>query len=138
MIIEKLNGNLFSPISVLEMDIVAEAICLIDGDVTEAVKSESIVNTIESAITSGPHWQLNPACQIFVKDGKFNYKKEILIDDIIKNGEVIISKLDIHRNIVHVLYPVRLILMNAKTLSDDLILKSELHIIHTPLGTITL
>ena len=138
MIIEKLKGNLFSPLSVLEMDIVVDAIYPIDGDMIEAAKSESIVNTIESAITSGPHWQLNPACQIFIKDGEFNFKREILIDDIVKNGEVMSSKMDIHRNIVHVSYPVRLILMNARTLSDDLILKSELHIIHTPMGHISL
>ena len=138
MIIEKIKGNAFSPLSVLEMDIRVDALCLIDDDVKEVIKTENVVKIIESAITSGPSWQLNPVCQIFIEDGEFKFQQKILIDDIVERSIIIVNELDNHRNVVQILYPAKLILVNARTLPDELILKSKFHTIHTPFGKINL
>ncbi len=138
MIIEKLKSNAFSPLSVLEMDMVVDTVCPINDDETKVVKSESVVKAIEEVITSGTHWELNPSCQIFIKDGVFDFQKEILSDDIVEKSDIIIEEMDIHRNIVQVVYTVKLVLINARTLPDELILKSKFHTIHTPFGKIYL
>ena len=138
MIIEKLKSNAFSPLSVLEMDIIVDTLCPINDDETKVSKSESVVKAIEEVITSGPHWEINPACQIFIKDGIFDFQKETLIDDIVEKSDIIVEEMDVHRNIVQVVYPVKLVLINARTLPDELILKSKFHTIHTPFGKIYL
>jgi len=138
LIIEKLRGHAFGPLDVLEMNISVDTLCPIGEDEEELLKSEYVVKVIESAITSGPQWQLNPSCRIFMINGVFNFQKEILINDIAKNGIIKIQELDVHRNAIQILYPIKLFLVNARTLSDELILKSEAHIIHTLFGKITL
>ena len=120
------------------MDMVVDTVCPINDDETKVVKSESVVKAIEEVITSGTHWELNPSCQIFIKDGVFDFQKEILSDDIVEKSDIIIEEMDIHRNIVQVVYTVKLVLINARTLPDELILKSKFHTIHTPFGKIYL
>ena len=138
MIIEKIRGNAFSPLDVLEMHISVNTFCPINASEIEIIKSESVIKIIESVITSGPHWELNPTCQMFFKDDIFNFQKEILVDDVFEKSVINIKELDVHRNVIQILYPVRLFLVNARTLSDEIILKSEIHIIHTLLGKFTL
>ena len=58
MIIEKLKGNLFSPLDVLEMCIIVDTFCPVDEEAETMVVSEDVVNTVESAIIDGAsRWQ---------------------------------------------------------------------------------
>ena len=141
MIIEKLKGNLFSPLDVIELDIVVDIFCSVNEEAEMMLTAEDFVNTIEGAIKNGPHWRINPVCEIFIKNGVFNYEKEILIEDIKNNGYVRKEEeLDIHRNVVTLAYPVKLVLGNALKLSEDLLLRATEGgvIMHTTVGEISL
>ena len=139
MVIEKLKGDAFSPLDILEMDISVHLFRPIDEDIEEIELSDSDIKSIELAVTSGPHWQLNPTCRIFIdKNNVFNYRKEDLIDHVLFDAEITTEEIDNHQNVVIITYSVELLLVNARTLPDELILKSEQHVVHTPLGKISL
>jgi len=128
----------FAPLDILEMDIIIDTFCSIDTDKKEAATLENVIKIIEEVITGGPYWQLNPTCKIFVKKDTFSFQKEILIADVAKNSSATIEELDIHRNVAQIIYPVKLMILNARSLSDEIISKSKRHIVHTILGKVTL
>ena len=136
--IKKIKSNYFMNTDRIALDLVFEKA------VSKEIQEENIIaqidgfiDEVKSVLMTGPSWEFNPTCSKI-------YKKTFEIDDkkllqFLKNESFVdIEELDVNQNFVSITIPVKLLIGNAKQLSDDLLLKSEDFLITTMLGEITL
>ena len=99
-----------------------------------------IFDEIESILTTGPTWEFNPTNRHFYLDVSkdFTIDKQKLSDYVRKEGTLEILELDVNNNVIVMKIPAKMLIANARTLSNEMIDKSSHHTVSTLFGEISL
>ena len=139
--VQKIKQNIFMATDVLSLDITLEKMVpkLIDRQ-TFFDHCPEIFDEIESILTTGPTWEFNPTNRHVYLDitENFTIDRQKLADYVSKEGTLEIVELDVNNNVIVVKIPVKLLISNARTLTDAMIDKSSYHTVSTLFGEIPL
>jgi len=140
-IVQKIKQNIFMATDVLSLDLTLEKLTPKSIDEQNFFdQCPEIFDEVELILTTGPTWEFNPTNRDFYLDitKDFTIDKQKLSDYVRNESTLETVDLDINNNVTVVKIPVKMLLANARTLSDEMIDKSSHHTVSTLFGEIPL
>jgi|LWDU01.1.fsa_nt_gi hypothetical protein len=140
-IVQKIKQNIFMATDVLSLDLTLEKLTPVSIDEQDFFdQCLEIFDEVELILTTGPTWEFNPTNRDFYLDitKDFTIDKQKLSDYVRKESTLEIVDLDINNNVTVVKIPVKMLIANVRTLSNEMIDKSSYHTVATLFGEIPL
>lgn len=139
--LKKLKSNIFQKTDIVELDVTFD--CLYDrglgDDKDKILRDTGLFVKFETLLKAGPMWKFNPTnLSLFIHDNKFEYVDELLIEDIKQHGTFTCKEIDKNLDLYEVCYSIRMLLLNAYFLKDEIVSKSEYICVETITGRIIL
>ena len=125
--LKKLRSGVFRKIDVVEIDLVHEGLYdkKFKKKFPELLSTTDIIDELEKALQSGPLWKFNPTClSLFIIDNQFQYDKKHLENEVLCNGAINCKEIDRNVSLYQLRYTIRVLLINALEINDELISKS--------------
>ena len=85
--------------------------------------SDEILDNIVEVLNTGELPQLNPDYSQYCADNEIRIDKEKLLEYIKKNGYYVVNKIDVKRDHVELILSLKLIFLNFRELTDEILEK---------------
>jgi len=105
----------------------------------EAKDDYMFLEEVSKVLQTGIMWKFNPTClELFVKDAEFNYNKKNLSNYLKENGDITYEEVDRNNHLYTFSCNLRFLLINLIQVDSSIVNKSEMILITTPMGEVSL
>lgn len=119
---KRIDHRLYTISDVLECEFSFEGFSKTDVDHRDFVSGEILDNVVE-VLNTGELPQLNPDYSQYCADNEIRIDKEKLLEYIKKNGYYVVNKIDVKRDHVELILSLKLIFLNFRELTDEILEK---------------
>ena len=119
---KRIDHRLYTISDVLECEFSFEGFSKTGADHRDFVSGE-ILDIIVEVLNTGELPQLNPDYSQYCADNEIRIDKEKLLEYIKKNGYYVVNKIDVKRDHVELILSLKLIFLNFRELTDEILEK---------------
>ena len=101
--------------------------------------NSNFLDDLERVLKTGELWKFNPTClELFVNDKKFLYDRKALVFNVFCYGKITHQDIDRNSSLYSLDYSIRVLMVNARQIDEDIILNSPRIKVRTLMGMITI